>query len=332
MLKYAIVGFGGLGKVHFSGYEQIKNQVDVELVAFCDVEESAFASKTATNLGADNSGEVKGNIYYSIEDLLANEQLDFIVSAVPTYLHEEIAVKAMEKGVHVFSEKPMSLTLEACENMIAKAKEKNLKLMVGQCLRFWPEYVKARDIVKSGEYGKVVRADFQRISCTPKWGWQNWFMDTEKSGGAALDLHVHDVDFINFAFGMPNSVTSVATNYVTKYDSMTTTYRYDDFVVTATGEWGCHDNYPFSVGYFIRMEKATLEFKNGKVALYKEDGTKEDVAVEASSAYVNEVVEFARNIINDEVSKINPPEESRNSIRLALAEIESADKGETVKL
>ena len=56
------------------------------------------------------------------------------------------------------------------------------------------------------------------------------------------------------------------------------------------------------------------------------------MAVEASSAYVNEVVEFARNIINDEVSKINPPEESMGSIRLALAEIESADKGETVKL
>ena len=332
MLKYAIVGFGGLGKVHFSGYEQIKNQVDVELVAFCDVEESAFASKTATNLGADNSGEVKGNIYYSIDDMLEKEQLDFIVSAVPTYLHEEIAIKAMEKGVHVFSEKPMSLTLEACENMIAKAKEKNLKLMVGQCLRFWPEYVKAREIVKNGEYGKVVRADFYRISCTPKWGWQNWFMDTDKSGGAALDLHVHDVDFINYTFGMPISVTSFATNNVTKYDSMMTTYNYGDFVVTATGEWGCPDNYPFSTGYFIRMEKATLEFKNGKVVLYKEDGTKEDVEIVPSSAYVNEVVEFANNIINNEVSKINPPEESRNSIRLALAEIESADKGETVSL
>ncbi len=330
MLKYAIVGFGGLGKVHFSNYENIKSRVDVELVAFCDVEKSAFGSKTATNLGADTSGDVQGNIYYNIDDLLANEQLDFIVSAVPTYLHEEIAVKAMEKGVNVFSEKPMSLTLEACENMIAKAKEKNVKLMVGQCLRFWPEYVKAKEIIDSGKYGKVVRAEFSRISCTPTWGWQNWFMDTDKSGGAALDLHVHDVDFINYAFGMPNSVTSAATHNVTKYDSIMTTYRYDDFVVTATGEWGCPSNYPFSTGYFIRMEKATLEFKNGSVMLYLEDGTKEEVAICGGSAYANEIVEFANNIINDEVSKINPPEESMNSIKIALAEKESAAKGETV--
>ena len=115
MLNYAIVGLGGLGKVHFANANELsKIYSDVKLVAICDVNEETFTNKTATNLGEDNSERSFSayNLYTDIKVMLEKEKLDFIISAVPSYLHEEIAIMAMEKGIHVFSEKPIALSLE----------------------------------------------------------------------------------------------------------------------------------------------------------------------------------------------------------------------------
>lgn len=335
MLKYGIIGFGGLGKVHFSNNEDLcKKHSDVELVALCDVDEKAFTNSTATNL---DEGEAKLDLskytlYSDAKEMLEKEELDFVITAVPTYLHDEIAIMAMEKGIHVFSEKPMALSVGRGESMIDCAKKNNVKLMIGQCLRYMPRYEKLKEIIDSGKYGKVLRANFYRVSCTPTWGWENWFMDDKKSGGSALDLHVHDVDFINYVFGMPKSVTSMATNYKTGYDSIVTMYGYDNMVVTSVGDWGCPAEYGFSTGFFVKMEKATVEIKNGKFTLFTEEGTKEELELPKESSYLKEVVDFVSCIKNDTVSKINPPESSVNAIKIAIAEKESSDKGQTVIL
>lgn len=335
MLKYAIIGFGGLGKVHFNGTEELNSiHNDVKLVAICDVNKDAFVSKTSTNLGEDKTelDLSKYNLYPDAKEMLEKEELDFIITAVPTYLHDDIAIMAMEKGTHVFSEKPMALSVERAQSMIDCAKKNNVKLMIGQCLRYSARYNKLKEIIDSGVYGKVIRASFHRISCTPIWGWENWFTDAEKSGGALLDLHVHDVDYINYAFGMPKSVTSMTTSYKTGLDSVVTMYGYDDKVVTCVGEWGCPAEYGFSSGFFVRMEKATIEVRNGKLMLFTEDGVNEEIVVDKKSDYVNEVADFVNTIKNDSVSEINPPEESLNAIRIALAERESAHRGQTVIL
>ncbi len=335
MLKYGIIGFGGLGKVHFSGTEELyKAHNDVKLVAICDVDENAFTSNTSTNLGEDETKLDLSmyKLYTDAKEMLEKEELDFIITAVPTYLHDDIAIMAMEKGIHVFCEKPMALSVERAQSMIDCAKKNNVKLMIGQCLRYMPSYEKLKEIIDSGKYGRVLRANFYRVSCTPTWGWENWFVDADKSGGAVLDLHVHDVDFINYAFGMPKSVTSMATNYKTGHDSIVTMYGYDDMVVTSTGDWGCPAEYGFSTGFFVKMEKATIEIKNGKFMLFVEEGETQEIELPKESSYLKEVADFVSCIKNDTVSKINPPESSMNAIKIALAEKESSDKGQTVIL
>lgn len=335
MLKYAIIGFGGLGKVHFRAYPEVKEKscTEVQLVALCDIRESVFTEQTATNLGGSNIDLdlSKFNIYNDVDDLLAKEELDFVVTALPTYLHEQIAVKIMKKGINVFSEKPMAINLEQAENMLKTSKEMNVKLMIGQCCRYGSGYKALKEIYDSKEYGNLIRADFWRLSPTPIWSWENWFCDATKSGGAALDLHVHDVDIINWIMGMPKSVTSFATNYKTGHDSIVTRYEYDDKLVTCTGEWGCPSNsYPFNSGFFAKFEKATIERKAGKFMIYTEDGQKIEKQLESVNDYALEVIDFVDCIANNKASAINPPESVFNTTKIALAEKLSADMGEKV--
>ncbi len=275
MLKFAIIGVGSLGKLHFNNATQLeKTRGDINLVALCDVEESRFHKQTATNLDVDNAPVdiSRYKLYTDVNEMFDKEQLDFVITALPTYIHEKIAVLALEKGLHVFSEKPMAKNLEQCQNMIDKAKENKKLLMIGQCLRYWPEYVKLKEYIDGGEFGKVIRAEFTRYSPTPTWSWQNWLLDAEKSGGAALDMHVHDVDYINYAFGKPISVTSHATNVKSKYDSIFTTYNYGDKLVTSGCDWGLADKYTFNHAFLVRFEKATVVMNSNGFKVYIEGG------------------------------------------------------------
>ncbi|MBQ2986962.1 MAG: Gfo/Idh/MocA family oxidoreductase [Tyzzerella sp.] len=334
-MNFAIIGFGGLGKLHFRCAGEVANRVkDVKLVAICDIDEQAFHTQTSTNLGNvdDELDLSEYHLYTCVDELLKNERLDFVITALPTYIHEEIAVKVMKHGINVFSEKPMALTLEQGEHMLQVAKESQVKLMIGQCVRYFPEYAMLKNLIDSKKYGKVIRADFIRISPNITWSWQDWMLDGAKSGGAALDMHVHDVDFIQWAFGVPKAVTSVATNHKTEHESISTVYHYDDMLVTGTGDWGMPGCFPFTPGFTVRFEKATVVMSAAGVKLYPEEGEPSDIEVQVVSGYIEEIVDFIQCIREDRESKINPPEASCCTLKIALAEKQSADTNQTVYL
>lgn len=336
MLNFAIIGFGGLGKSHFKNVEAVTKEAgDIKLVALCDVDNGAFEKFTATNISTDNDAldlsEYK--LYNDPQALFENEKLDFVITALPTYLHETIAVMAMKHKIHVFSEKPMAISHDKAQNMIDKAKENGVKLMIGQCLRFHPAYVKLKELIDNKTYGNVVRAEFTRLSKTPDWSWEGWMLDEERSGSAILDLHVHDVDFINWAFGKPSSVTSYGTGSKLSNESVLTIYSYnDEKLITAKTDWGFPACYPFTAVFTVRFEKATVEFKGGRLTLYPEGGDSCVIEIENSNAYVNEVVEFISCIRENRASTINPPEASLASIDIAFAEKESSKTNKTITL
>ena len=335
MLNFAIIGVGGLGKTHYRNVKEVAEKAkEVKLVALCDVEDSAFCTQTVTNLD-DTDADLDFSayhLYHDVEALLEKEKLDFVITALPTDIHEEVAVKVMNRGIHVFSEKPMALNLAQAENMLRVAKENNVKLMIGQCLRYSEPYIMLKDIIESGKYGKVISADFFRISPTPAWSWKNWMLDETKSGGAILDLHVHDVDFINWVFGMPKAVTSFATNYKTKHDSVKTVYHYDDKRVTATGEWGMPGCFQFQSGFTVRFEAAAIVKNSEGMYLYPENGDAIKLQPTKDKMYAEEVVDFINCIREDKESDVNPAADSCNSLKIALAEKVSADTGKTVML
>ncbi len=327
MLSYAIIGFGGLGKKHFRNTKELCERVgDVKLTAICDIEESAFNTQTDTNISteATNLDLSAYRLYTDVNELFENEKLDFVIAALPTSIHEKIAVMAMERKIHVFSEKPMALNEKECENMLKASRENNVRLMIGQCVRYSSAVAFAKELVESGKYGRVLYANFERFSGPPVWTWKKWMLDEEKSGGAALDLHIHDVDLICYLFGEPKSISARRVSGEIKNDGLFTTYDFDDgMFATARGSWGFNNTYRFRSGFLIKFENATFESGGGKAILYTDD-SKEEVKLPPTNVTLEELVDFVCCIRNGENSKINPPEASALSVKIALLEKEKA--------
>jgi len=334
MLKCGIIGFGGLGKVHFNNLRKMEERELVKIEALCDVEEKQFSVKTETNLGSDQTSfdKSKYRLFTGHNKMLSECQLDFVVVALPTFLHAPVSIDAMEAGCHVFCEKPMAINAEEAGKMLAVSKKTNKLLMIGHNLRFWPDFNKLKEFIDSDKYGKVIRAEFSRVSATPKWGWNKWFMNEEMSGGAALDLHIHDVDAINWLFGPPESVRADATHIVTRFDSITTRYYYpDDKVVIAVGDWGMTDRFQFRMTFSVRFEKATVEMDSEGFKIYTDD-IYEKTEFSEFNSYHDELVHFIECIEQGIPIKINPPEYSLKTLEIALAEKESAKTGESIRI
>ena len=212
-IRVGLAGLGGMGAVHFKSYRQIEG---AEVVAVCDPDPKRLTgdwSGAAGNIDAMTGGQADlSNLrtFTNYADLLASD-VDLVDLTVPTYLHAEMAVQALRAGKHVFCEKPMARTSALAETMVEAAEEAGRMLMVGHVLRFWPEYLAMKEMIDSGVYGPVRSAVLTRLSATPAWSWENWMPDPARSGSAALDLHIHDVDTILWYFGQPLWVSSVGT-------------------------------------------------------------------------------------------------------------------------
>lgn len=151
---------------------------------------------------------------------------------LPTFLHAPYALKAMEKVNYLFIEKPVALTAAEGEALTAQSEKTGCKVQVGQVIRFWDEYVELRKIIESNVYGPVVNANFRRISPRPAWGWKDWLLDANLSGGAAQDLHIHDVDYVLSLFGEPEKFHAVKNSIGEKNSYANMLMQYPDFVVS----------------------------------------------------------------------------------------------------
>jgi len=341
MLKTGLIGVGGMGRGHLDNLIRFTKENEViKLVSVCDVNPDKFKNiKIDFNLEGVGAGDYdfsQFNCYTDMDEMLAKEELDLVVIALPTYLHCPTAVKCLKKGINVFSEKPMALNVEECQLMIDTAKEYGKKLMIGQCLRFFGEYNVLKDIVDTGKFGKPVAGYFYRGGSTPKWSFENWLLRRECGGGALHDQHVHDVDTINYLFGMPAKVTTSGKILFegSGYDAVATNYLYDGgFVINAQDDWTMEGR-GFSMEFRVSFEKGTVTFNDSGFKVL--DGAGKDVTptdYSKENAYYLELKFFADTIINDKPNTINPPEDSRNTIKIVEAETESADKnGEIIIL
>ena len=188
MLKVALVGVGGISGAHIPAWESMD---DAELVAICDIRPERMEKYPDKRR------------YTDFDEMLENENVDILDICLPTFLHADFAVKAMEKGINVICEKPISLNREDVNRVYSTAKKNNVCFMVAQVLRFWPEYEVVKNIYDSGKYGKLLSASMHRLSGIPKWSWDDWMRDEKRSGLVPFDLHIHDLDFIVYAFGKP---------------------------------------------------------------------------------------------------------------------------------
>jgi predicted dehydrogenase len=184
-------------------------------------------------------------------------------------------------------------------------------------------------------------ATFQRLSLTPTWSWNNCFLDGKRSGGAMLDLHIHDADYIQYVFGMPKAVFSQGVLGPSKdYDHCVTQYLYDnESVITAEGGWIMAPSFGFEMSYKIMLEEATLIYssaqqltdgKPSSMRIHPKDGEIIYQAETEGDGYFFEIKHFVENISGKKIQSVITPEQSRDSVNIIEAEKESIKIGEKI--
>ncbi len=328
ILNVAIVGFGFMGRTHYGIWKKLRN---VRVTCVCDSNLAQIKSGTKGNLDvADNSDlppDVR--IYDDFDRMLACERLDAVDITLPTPLHPEITIKALAKGVNVLCEKPMAIDAKSCDRMIAAERKSTARLMIAQCVRYWPEYAVLERYVKSGKYGRVIAADFTRFSPAPAWNkcGKSWFLDESKSGGVALDMHLHDTDEIHNLFGMPESVTSRSHLHKDGWtDFISTAYSYPDKVVTSSSSWAMTPSFVWESGFRVVFEKAVVVHNTHSTpsfTVYPEKGKPFTPKVPKVGGYEREIREFVAWISGGKAAPVTA-QSARDSVAIVDAERKSA--------
>ena len=284
-VKVGIVGLGFMGSTHFGIHRQLGTS---EITAVADVDEqkrSGDWSRIVGNIGGgDNSKPVNLEgikTYSDALDLITDPEVEMVDICVPTYLHEKYVLAALEAGKHVLCEKPVGRTFKEAKRITEAAEKSSSFFSTGLCVRYWPEYRHAYELYRSGKLGKMISATFKRVSPSIDGNaWENWFMKSELSGGALLDLHLHDTDLVRYFFGRPEAVTSFGMKGFRSdngIDHVFTRYDFgDDSLVVAEGGWESAKTTPFEMSFQIVCEKGTVRLSESGYKIMWEDGLIEE--------------------------------------------------------
>jgi predicted dehydrogenase len=324
VVKIGIAGLGFMGATHLGAYSKIAG---VEIAAVCAGNARALSgdlTESGGNLGSSGALYDFSRMHKCNEwrELVEDDALDAIDICLPTDLHAEVAVAALESGKHVLCEKPMALTLADCERMIAASEKSGRVLMIAQVLRFWPEYVALADFVKSREYGVVRSATFVRRCGLPDWS--RWLPHEKRSGGAVLDLLIHDIDQVLMLFGMPDRVAAKSMGGV---DTLMATFLYSDRTeVRVQGGWFAAGT-PFSMSFQVRAERGQLELTPDGLMVSDISGTRNRIDTAKGDAYEAQLKYFVECCRTGERPQRCTPEESARAVQIALLLKESRARG-----
>ncbi len=340
MVRVGLAGLGFMGGTHAQCHAALPN---AELAAVCDVEKDR-RDKFADTYGAEP--------YASLDEMLAAD-VDIVDLCLPTYLHREAVAAAAAANKHILCEKPMSLTAADCDAIIAAVDKAGVQFMVAHVIRFWPEYRVIKEILDSGRLGNILWMSATRMSPPPTWSWQEWIFDPKRSGGAVLDLHLHDLDFIAWILGPPKTIyTSGVKTDRGGLDSVFTTTTGHPNGAVAMAE-GCLDmaaEFPFTMGLKINLEGGSIEFSSRlspTLLVAPRSGGLEhpDVPqpqlpatasagaagnIEALGGYFLEIEYFVDCLDRGETPTLVTPEEAKAAVQLSLAATKSAETGKPV--
>ena len=338
MVRVAIVGLGFMGKTHLGIYSRLGN---AEVTAICDIRIHQMDLKNLQSGGNIQTAAASIDLskvgkYTDLDEMLQSGGFDIVDVTLPTYLHADAVIKSLKAGYHVFCEKPMALDNGECRRMIKTIRQTGKLFSVGQCLRYWPAYSAVKKMIDDQTYGWVVAAEFARFSTPPIWAWDNWLLDGNRSGSAALDLHIHDVDTLLHFFGKPRSVRSSGVFEKSGHIShISSVYDYDGMVVTASGGWKCSNTFNFNMRAFYVMEKATVEMdfsKSPALTVFPLNGEKFSPKLPEGDGYFYELQDFVAGVEKGKLSGLVTAESAAESVSLCLEEIRSAREKKEIKI
>ncbi len=335
MLKVGVLGSGFMGGTHARAYAKLS---DVQVVG-------VSALPADADKAAELADEVGAKVYTDAMELATSPEVDAISVTLPTNLHRDHAIAAMEAGKAVFCEKPMALTVADCDEMIAVSKETGQLLMIALVMRFWPEYMALVKAVNSGKYGKPLAAKASRLSARPQWG--AWFAKPEWTGGGLLDLQIHDLDALNWLFGTPKTVYALGQQGIPgAWDHILTLVDYGGVKGFAEGSVMMPEGYPFTMSMWVLCEKASIEFtfraggtgvetgtSSGTTLMVYESGKDpQPLSAPGGDGYEAEVAYFAKCAAEGIAPERGTAEQGRLAVATCLAAGKSLDDHTIVKL
>lgn len=337
-LLFGICGLGFMGRQYYFHLDRHRH---ARVRAVCDRDPQRLAGDWSNGVGnllvgrgqRVNLSAVKA--FSSWEPLIEAPEIQAVAITLPTPMHAEIAVRALEAGKHVLCEKPMALTLEDCDRMIAAAKRTGQTLMIAQCIRFWPQYEEIKRHVDRGRLGLIRFASLRRLASPPAYSQGGWLLDGSQSGGALFDLHVHDVDFAHHLLGVPDRVSACGGRGPSgAIDHVLATYNYrDGRYAILEGGWMFTPPYPFEMAITVVGDEGTLDWslRRGPDVDFHRGARVEKIAVSDETGWTRELDYFIDCLRHQKPVERCTPESSRTSIALALAEREAIQTGAAIE-
>jgi UDP-N-acetylglucosamine 3-dehydrogenase len=333
----AILGYGYMGSMHFDALKLVEEAPVVGVWGRNPASAKEFAKERSIKA------------YDSLEQVLRDDEVEIIDVCTPSDSHADFSIRGLEAGKHVLVEKPMALSLREADRMIDAVERTELKLMVAHVLRFFPDYMKMKEMVDAGAIGEIAVARAFRGGPLPPWTMSR-FGDVKRSGGAVLDLSIHDVDFLIWSFDEP--VTRVFAKAerlvhrdITAHDFALINMRFDGGgIALVEGSFALPRQFPFTMKIELSGTKGMLQLDNQTptpVKLYTETITQgfapETLHWEPTlhplplDPFYREIRHFVDSIIHDR-KPMTDAEESRKSLEVGLAAFRSAKEHAPVKL
>lgn len=239
MLRVGMIGAGGIAKAaHGNALKKLTDKVEV--VAVSDVNLLA-AEELAKDVNASY-------VFEDYKELLKLENIDAVVVTTPNFLHSIITIDAINAGKHVLCEKPLAISAVEAQNMVNKAKERNVILMTALNNRYREDVKYIKNLIEEGEVGDIYHAKCGWLRRAGIPGYGGWFTNKELSGGGPLiDLGVHMLDLTLYLLGDPK-VVSVTGNTYSKFGDKPETRTWS--IANPNGKFDVED----FASAFIRLE------------------------------------------------------------------------------
>ncbi len=340
MINVGIVGLGFMGATHVKAWRHVAG---ARIAALCN--------PSGRHLDGDFSG-VAGNIgtnepvrldmtgvraCRAFAELLADPAIDVVDICAPTLAHPALAIGALQAGKHVLCEKPLARTAVLAREIVAAADRAKGFFMPAMCVRFWPEWAWLKNAIEHGTFGKVLAARFRRVGEPPAWSRQT-FLDGAKSGGALLDLHIHDNDFVQFCFGRPRAVCSTGCSVLSgATDHVVTHYHVaSGAVVHAEGSWAMAPGFGFNMSYTANFENATADYDLSRgpesLRLFEKGQPPQTVACQEMDGYVGELRHLVEAIQTGRPPSIVTAQDGLSAVEICEAEERSIQTGQIISL
>jgi len=307
-LKVGVIGLGMMGQTHLDVYSQMAN---VEVVAIADQDEARLFGLTQAqgNIQGQAQGQVDLSQVQRFTDgyqLIESADVDLIDVCVGTNLHLAMATAVIVKGRHLMVEKPVARNHAQGLELLTLAQASSSFVMLGMCLRYWPAWVYLKQAIDEQRFGGLKSLFCERLSGFPD---GDFYRNSQQCGGALLDLHIHDVDFIRHCLGRPTATFSRGNVGASGgIDHVHSQYMFDgdyrDVVVTAQGGWSMAPGYPFNMNYTANFEHATLAYQLGATESLNVYGEGETgvVSLAPGMGYEHEIKHMVRAVLAGEAT------------------------------